>query len=65
MTDSFFKIKMSNTAGKVTYYHPTFLYESVWNLVGFIGLHFYCKKRKLREVFLLYVRVVRSGKSVD
>ena len=42
-----------------TYYidvHPTFLYESVWNLIGFIGLHFFSKKRKFDgEVFLLYV----------
>ena len=36
--------------------HPTFLYESVWNLVGFIGLHFFSKKRKFDgEVFLAYV----------
>ena len=40
----------------MTYYHPTFLYESVWNLIGFIGLHFFSKKRKFDgEVFLLYV----------
>ncbi len=36
--------------------HPTFLYESVWNLVGFIALHFYAKKRKFDgEIFLLYL----------
>ena len=26
--------------------HPTFLYESLWNLVGFIALHFLSKKRR-------------------
>lgn len=26
--------------------HPTFLYESVWNIVGFVGLHFLSKKRQ-------------------
>ena len=26
--------------------HPTFLYESVWNLAGFIALHFLSKKRR-------------------
>ena len=26
--------------------HPTFLYESLWNLLGFLGLHFFSKKRK-------------------
>ena len=28
------------------YYHPTFLYESIWNAVGFLLLHFLSKKRK-------------------
>ena len=28
------------------YYHPTFLYESVWNAVGFVILHFLSKKRQ-------------------
>ena len=31
---------------KFQYFHPTFLYESVWNLVGFVLLHFLSKKRK-------------------
>ena len=26
--------------------HPTFLYESVWNAVGFVALHFLSKKRQ-------------------
>ena len=30
----------------VTYYHPTFLYESLWNAAGFVLLHFLSKKRK-------------------
>ena len=55
VTDSFLKMGLMDASGVVTYYHPTFLYESVWNLAGFIGLHFYCKKRKFDgEVFLLY-----------
>lgn len=42
--------------GSVTYWHPTFLYESVWNLVGFVLLHFLSKKRKFDgQIFLLYV----------
>ena len=36
--------------------HPTFLYESLWCLVGFLGLWAYMKKRKFNgEVGLLYV----------
>ena len=35
--------------------HPTFLYESLWNALGFLLLHFYSKKRKYTgEIFLLY-----------
>ncbi len=64
VTDSFFKMGLADAAGKVTYYHPTFLYESVWNLVGFLGLYFYCKKRKFDgEVFLLYVAWYGLGRA--
>ncbi|GIN39635.1 prolipoprotein diacylglyceryl transferase [Heyndrickxia oleronia] len=39
-----------------TYYHPTFLYESIWNIVGFILL-IMLRKVNLRrgELFLSYV----------
>jgi len=30
----------------VHYYHPTFLYESLWNCAGFVLLHFLSKRRK-------------------
>ena len=46
-TDSFFRMGLYNTVtGQWEYYHPTFLYESVWNLVGFLLLHFLSKYRK-------------------
>ena len=36
-------------------YAPTFLYESVWNLTGFILINIFYKKRKFKaEVFLWY-----------
>ncbi len=36
--------------------HPTFLYESIWNAIGFVILHFYSKHRKFKgEIFFLYV----------
>lgn len=41
-----------------TYYHPTFLYESLWSLLGFVVILFLRRKDKwLREgeVFLTYV----------
>ena len=44
--------------------HPTFLYESLWNLVGFIALHFYSKKRKFGgEMALLYVAWYGLGRA--
>ena len=46
-TGSFFRMGLYNTvAGQWEYYHPTFLYESVWNLIGFILLHFLSKHRQ-------------------
>ena len=64
VTDSFFKMGLTDASGAVSYYHPTFLYESVWNLVGFIGLHCYCKKRKFDgQMFLLYVAWYGLGRA--
>ena len=46
-TESFFRMGlMKASTGEITYYHPTFLYESVWNLTGFLVLHFLSKKRR-------------------
>lgn len=64
VTDTFLKMGLQDASGVVTYYHPTFLYESVWNLIGFIGLHFFSKKRKFDgEVFLAYVAWYASAAS--
>lgn len=50
--------------GVVTYYHPTFLYESLWNLVGFVLIHFLSKKRKYDgQVFLLYLAWYGLGRA--
>ncbi|MGM9590164.1 MAG: prolipoprotein diacylglyceryl transferase [Faecousia sp.] len=46
-TDSFFRMGLYNTRTEGwEYYHPTFLYESAWNLVGFVLLHFLSKRRQ-------------------
>ena len=46
-TDSFFRMGLFNKTSEVfEYYHPTFLYESLWNLCGFVLLHFLSKKRR-------------------
>ena len=47
VTDSFLRMGLFNTTTQTwEYHHPTFLYESVWNLVGFLALHFLSKKRR-------------------
>lgn len=44
--------------------HPTFFYESLWNVIGFLLLHFYSKKRKFKgEVALLYVAWYGLGRA--
>ena len=46
-TTSFLRMGLQNSyTGQVTYYHPTFFYESVWNAVGFVLLHKLSKKRQ-------------------
>ena len=46
-TESFLRMGlMRASTGVVTYYHPTFLYESVWNAIGFVLLHFLSKRRQ-------------------
>ena len=46
-TESFLRMGLYDTVtGSVVYHHPTFLYESVWNALGFVVLHFLSKKRE-------------------
>ena len=56
---------MKASTGVVTYYHPTFLYESVWNFTGFLVLHFLSKKRKYDgQVALYYAAWYGLGRSM-
>lgn len=44
--------------------HPTFLYESAWNVLGLIILHFLSKKRKFDgQVFLYYIAWYGLGRA--
>ena len=53
--DFFLRMGIEETGGVVRYWHPTFLYESVWNLIGLVLLHFLSKKRKYDgQTFLQY-----------
>lgn len=51
--------RMGLTTGGVTQYvHPTFLYESLWNVVGLLLMHIFSKKSKTKypgQYFLFYV----------
>lgn len=56
-TTSFLRMGLTTAQGTL-YVHPTFLYESLWNLVGFLALHIWTKQGKRAfdgQVFLLYV----------
>jgi len=45
--------------------HPTFLYESIWNLVGALLIHLYYKKKKFNgEILLLYVAWYGLGRMI-
>ena len=45
--------------------HPTFLYESVWNLIGFVLLHFLSKKRRYDgQIALGYVAWYGLGRAL-
>ncbi len=65
-TDSFFRMGLYNkVTGGWEYYHPTFLYESVWNLVGLIGLHILSKHRKYDgQIALGYAAWYGLGRTV-
>lgn len=51
--------------GQQGYYHPTFLYESLWNVIGFIALHFLSKKRQYDgQIALGYVAWYGLGRAM-
>ncbi len=51
--------------GEYQYFHPTFLYESLWNAVGFAALHFLSKKRQYDgQIALGYVAWYGLGRTI-
>ena len=64
-TESFFRMGLFNIYHQgYEYYHPTFLYESVWNLLGFVLLHFLSKKRRYDgQIALGYVAWYGLGRA--
>ncbi|WP_242941137.1 prolipoprotein diacylglyceryl transferase [Sporobacter termitidis] len=55
-TDLPWKMGLTTAQGTV-YVHPTFLYESLWNILGFILIHIFSKKYRKYDgqVFLAYL----------
>ena len=61
ITESFLRMGIRNVNSYYTfgtydmvYVHPTFLYESLWNLVGFIGVNIFYKHKKYDgQIFLM------------
>ena len=51
--------------GGTVYVHPTFLYESLWNILGFILINIFYKKKKFDgEVLLWYVAWYGCGRAM-
>ena len=65
-TDSFFRMGLFNVRTNAwEYYHPTFLYESLWNAIGFVILALLCSKRKYDgQVALGYAAWYGLGRSL-
>lgn len=62
VTDSLFGMVINGEGP----FHPTFLYESTWNLIGFFILHFISKRsyRFRGQLFLFYLIWYGAGRSV-
>ena len=65
-TEFFLRMGLYNSVTQMTkYYHPTFFYESLWNAVGFIGLHFLSKKRQYDgQIALGYAAWYGMGRAI-
>ncbi len=66
VTDSLLRMEIFGTIDGVrACYHPTFLYESVWNLAGFVMLHFLSKRRQYDgQIALGYVLWYGLGRTI-
>ncbi len=65
-TDIFCRMGLTTPSGETIYVHPTFLYESLWNTVGFILLSVYSRRHARRfdgELILLYFVWYGLGRS--
>lgn len=55
-TTIFCRMGIKNMLGETHYYHPTFLYESLWNIIGFFIIAKLLKRQKYDgQVFIWYI----------
>lgn len=57
-TEIFCRMGLTDAAGNTIFVHPTFLYESLWNVLGLLLLHIFSKLGKRRydgQIFAMYV----------
>ena len=54
-TDIFIRMGIERLGGVFEYVHPTFLYESLWNIIGFIAINFIYKHKKYDGQIILIV----------
>jgi phosphatidylglycerol:prolipoprotein diacylglycerol transferase len=57
-TEVFCRMGLTDASGNTIYVHPTFLYESLWNILGLVLLHLFSKAGKRRydgQLFAMYV----------
>lgn len=66
-TDIFCRMGLTTPDGTTYYVHPTFLYESLWNLVGFIIIDRYWYRKDHRkydgQIFIFYVFWYGAGRA--
>lgn len=65
-TDIFCRMGLTSPSGDTMYVHPTFLYESLWNFVGFLFLNWFLTKEKRKydgQCLLFYMFWYGLGRS--
>ena len=56
VSSGFLRMGLTDASGATVFVHPTFLYESLWNALGFLILHVLSKRRKYDgQIFVMYL----------
>lgn len=54
-TEIFIRMGIEQFTGDFKYFHPTFLYESLWNIIGFVAINLFYKHKKYDGQIILLV----------